>query len=65
MDHMYLQSPQARRRAADCSFGSDRSFEWTSMTNAELTAENKPAFKSKSEKLRERTIGDAQESGWC
>ena len=33
----------ARRSAADCSFGSGSSFDWTSMTNAELTAENRPA----------------------
>jgi hypothetical protein len=37
----------ARRRAADCSFGSGWSFEWTSMTKAALTAENKPACKEK------------------
>jgi len=35
----------ARRRAADCSPGSGSSFEWTSMTKAELTAENRPAYK--------------------
>jgi hypothetical protein len=34
----------ARRSAADCSFGSGLRFEWTSMTKAELTAENRPAF---------------------
>ena len=34
----------ARRRAADCSFGLVSSFDWTSITNAELTAENRPAF---------------------
>ena len=33
----------ARRMAADCSFGSGWSFDWTSITNAELTAENRPA----------------------
>lgn len=27
--------------AVDCSFGSGRSFEWTSMTRAELTAEDR------------------------
>lgn len=43
----------ARRRATDCSFGSDRSFGWTLMTKAELTAESKPAFENKSEKLSE------------
>jgi len=37
----------ARRMAADCSLGSGWSFDWTSMTNAELTAENRPAYKSK------------------
>lgn len=37
----------ARRRAADCSFGSGSSFGWTSMTKAELTAENRPAFKNR------------------
>jgi len=34
----------ARRRTADCSFGSGRRLEWTSMTKAELTAENRPAY---------------------
>ena len=34
-----------RRRAADCSAGLGSSFEWTSMTKAELTAENRPAYK--------------------
>ena len=34
----------ARRRAVDCSPGSGSSFEWTSMTKAELTAENRPAY---------------------
>ena len=33
----------ARRIVADCSFGSGSSFEWISITKAELTAENKPA----------------------
>ena len=33
----------ARRRAADWSFGSGWSPDWTSMTKAELTAENRPA----------------------
>ena len=36
----------ARRRTADCSFGSGRRFEWTSMTKAELTAENRPAYEN-------------------
>ena len=36
----------ARRRAADCSPGSGSSFEWTSMTKAELTAENRPAYEN-------------------
>jgi hypothetical protein len=43
----------ARRRAADCSFGSDLRFEWTSMTKAELTAENRPAFEDKSDMITE------------
>ena len=34
----------ARRRAADSSFGSGSSFDCTSITNAELTAENRPAY---------------------
>ena len=34
----------ARRRAADCSPGSVSSFGWISMTKAELTAENRPAY---------------------
>jgi len=34
----------ARRMAVDCSFGSVSSFEWISMTNAELIAENRPAY---------------------
>ena len=42
----------ARRRAADCSFGSGRSPEWTSITKAELTAENKPACKDRSDNSR-------------
>ena len=37
----------ARRRAADCSPGSGSSFEWTSITKAELTAENRPAYMDK------------------
>jgi len=37
----------ARRRAADCSFGSGRRFEWTSRTKAELTAENRPAYRNR------------------
>jgi hypothetical protein len=45
----------ARRRATDCSLGSGWSFEWTSMTKAELTAENRPAYS------RCKMIG---ESGW-
>jgi len=35
----------ARRMAADCSFGSGWRPEWASMTKAELTAENRPAYK--------------------
>ena len=34
----------ARRSVADCSLGSVSSFDWTSITNAELTAENRPAY---------------------
>lgn len=45
----------ARRRAADCSLGSGWSFEWTSMTKAELTAEKRPAYN------RGKLIGG---SGW-
>lgn len=37
----------AQRSAAVCSFGSGSSFDWTPMTNAELTAENKPAYEDK------------------
>jgi hypothetical protein len=33
----------ARRYASDRSLGSGWSFDWTSMTKAELTAENRPA----------------------
>jgi len=36
----------ARRRAADCSFGLGWRPEWTSITKAELTAENRPAYKN-------------------
>jgi len=46
----------ARRRAADCSFGSDWSPEWTSMTKAELTAENRPAYKDELSGRWQRTI---------
>ena len=42
----------ARRKAADCSFGSGRSPEWTSMTKAELTAENRPAYKDRLDNSR-------------
>ena len=35
----------ARRRAADCPLESGWSFELMSTTKAELTAENKPAYK--------------------
>ena len=52
------------RRAANWSFGSGWSCEWTSMTNAELKAENRPAWEDKSEELRERTRGGARKSGW-
>jgi hypothetical protein len=41
----------ARRRAADCSFGSGWRFEWTSITKAELTAENRPAYENKVSRL--------------
>ena len=34
----------ARRYVSDRSPGSGSSFDWTSMTKAELTAENKPAY---------------------
>ena len=37
----------ARRRAVDCSFGSGRRLEWTSMTKVELTAENRPAYRNR------------------
>ena len=37
----------ARRRAADWSFGLGWRFEWTSMTKAELMAENRPAYENK------------------
>jgi len=37
----------ARRMAADCSLGSGSSFEWISMTKAELMAENRPAYGNK------------------
>jgi len=37
----------ARRRAADCWFGSGWRFEWASMTKAELTAENRPAYRNR------------------
>ena len=56
----------ASRRAADWSFGSGWSFEWTSMTKAELTAENRPAYEDegKSDERQEQTTGDAQISRW-
>ena len=41
----------ARRRAADCSFGSGPSLDWTSMTKAELTAENRPAYEKRSDHM--------------
>ena len=48
----------AWRSAADCSFGSGSSLEWTSMTKAELTAENRPAYE---EEVRESLgINDKQ-----
>ena len=34
----------ARSSAVASSFGSGWSFDWTSMTNAELTAEKRPAY---------------------
>ena len=37
----------ARRRATDWTFGSGWRFELTSMTKAELTAENRPAYENK------------------
>jgi len=37
----------ARRRAADWSFRQRWSFEWTSMTKAGLTAENRPVYVNK------------------
>jgi len=37
----------ARRRAADCSLGLGWRLEWTSMTKAELTAENRPAYRNR------------------
>ena len=52
----------ARRSATDWSFGSGSSFDWTSMTNAELTAENRPAYEEESDDLQERAVGDAQKS---
>ena len=42
MDRLRLRRI-ARRYASDRSLGSDWSFDWTSMTKAELTAENRPA----------------------
>jgi len=36
----------ARRRAADYSLGLGWRLEWTSMTKAELTAENRPAYRN-------------------
>ena len=33
----------ARRRVVDCSLGSGRSFEWTSMTKTESTTDSRPA----------------------
>ena len=32
------------RSAADCLFGSVSNFDWTSIMNTELTAENRPAY---------------------
>jgi len=55
----------ARRRAAVWSFGSGWSFEWTSMTKAELTAENRPAYENKLDSSRERTIHDVRKSRLC
>ena len=50
-----------RRRAADCSFGLGWRPEWTSMTKAELTAENSPAYKNGSGGSQERTVGTTYE----
>ena len=58
----------ARRRASDCSFGSGRRFDWTSMTKAELTAENKPAYENEldNSKAQEALDGDdARKSRQC
>jgi len=55
----------ARRRAADCSLGLGWSFEWTSMTKAELTAENRPAYENRLDNSRERTIHNIRKSTWC
>ena len=53
------------RRAADWSLGSCWSLERASMTNAELTAENRLTCEGKSGGWQERAIGDAQKSRWC
>ena len=37
----------ARRRAADCSIGFGWRLELTSMTKAEVTAENRPAYRNR------------------
>ena len=48
--------------AADCSFGSGWRPEWTSMTKAELTAENRPTYKSGLGCSWERTIKTTYEN---
>ena len=53
----------ARRYAAVTSFGSGSSFVWTSVTNDELTAENKPALKLlQSSALRYQNVGKPHEN---
>ena len=54
----------ARRSAADCSFGSVSSFDWTSITKAELTAENRPAYVDELGGRRKQTVSDARKSEW-
>lgn len=46
----------AWRRAADRSLGSGWSLDWTSMTKAELTAENRPAYEKGSENKNQRGV---------
>jgi len=42
-----LAESEENRTEGDCSFGPGWKFEWTLTTKAELTAENKPAYRNR------------------